>query len=318
MLFNMLFSWISGDKFGSIYSSLCAGMASSESAWKNILWWTFLLLCMVIPYLLGSINTSIILSKVFYHDDIRNHGSGNAGATNALRTYGKKFGALTFLGDFFKAVIATLIGSLLLSGTLGGAIAGLFVMIGHMFPIFYDFKGGKGVACAAAVVLFLEPISFLILFTFFVIIVLGTRYVSLGSCMGIALFPVIATMIEKLYVAFTGQGLGAVPVAGVIMAVLVVYMHRANIKRLLNGTESKLSLGKKKDDGEKKNSPKTKEEKLEAKREETRAFRENREKEAEEYSDDKFVECECGRLIPKSRKACAYCGKKNPEMTDKK
>ncbi len=317
MLFDMLFSWISGGSFGSIYSSLCSKFGIHGTTAGTVLLVACIALCIVIPYLLGSINTGIILSKVMYHDDIRNHGSGNAGATNALRTYGKKFGALTFLGDFLKSVIATLIGSLLLSGTLGGAIAGLFVMIGHMFPIYYNFKGGKGVACAAAVVLFLEPISFLILMTFFVVIVLGTKYVSLGSCMAIALFPVIASMIQNLYVAFTGQGLGAIPVVGVLMAVLVVYMHRANIKRLLNGTESKLSLGKKKGDGDKKK-PETKEEKLEAKREQTRAFRENREKEAEEYSDDRFTKCECGRLIPKSRKKCAYCGKENPEYTEKR
>lgn len=316
MLFDMLFSGISQGNFGSLYASLCVKLGISGTQWGGALLGVFLLLCMVVPYLLGSINTSIILSKALYHDDIRNHGSGNAGATNALRTYGKKFGALTFLGDFFKAVIATLFGSLLLSGTLGGAIAGLFVMIGHMFPIFYNFKGGKGVACAAAVVLFLEPISFLILFVFFMIIVLGTKYVSLGSCMSIALFPVIASMIQNLYVAFFSQTLGAIPVVGVLMAVLVIYMHRANIKRLLNGTESKLSLGGKKDEVKKK--PETKEEKLEAKRDETRAFRKNREKETEEYSDDKFVECQCGRLIPRSRKACAYCGKKNPSYTDKK
>ena len=317
MLFNMLFSWISGGKFGGVYYALVKNPAIGESALKDILLGVCILLCAVIPYLLGSINTSIILSKAIYHDDIRRHGSGNAGATNALRTYGKKFGALTFLGDFFKAVIATLIGSLLLTGSLGGAIAGLFVMIGHMFPIYYGFKGGKGVACAAAVVLFLEPISFLILFVFFAVIVIGTKYVSLGSCMSVALFPVIASMIEKLYIAFTGQKLGAIPLVGVIMAVLVIYMHRANIKRLLNGTESKLNLGKKKVDDEKKD-PKTKEEKLEAKREETRAFRENRKKDAEALSDDKFCQCECGRLIPISRKVCAYCGKKNSKYSDKK
>ena len=315
MLFDMLFSWISGGEFGSVYYQLFQVLPVHIPAVETLLFAGSLLVCMIIPYLLGSINTSIILSKAIFHDDIRNHGSGNAGATNALRTYGKKFGALTFLGDFLKAVIATLIGSLVLSGTIGGAIAGLFVMLGHMFPIFYGFKGGKGVACAAAVVLFLEPISFLILIAFFVIIVLGTKYVSLGSCMAIALFPVIASMIQNLYIAFFGRTLGAIPVVGVIMAALVIYMHRANIKRLLNGTESKLSLGKKKEEEKK---PQTKEEKLAAKREETRAFRENREKEAVEYSDDKFTQCECGRLIPKSRKVCAYCGKKNPEFTDEK
>lgn len=252
MLLNMLFTWISGGRFSSIYSTLCENPAISESVWKDIIFWAFIVLCAVIPYLLGSINTSIVLSRLMYHDDIRKYGSGNAGATNALRTYGKKFGALTLLGDLLKAAIATIIGSLLLWGHMGGAIAGLFVMIGHIFPVFYKFKGGKGVACAAAVIFFLEPVSFVILGTFFLIIVLGTRYVSLGSCMCIALFPVIATAIEKLYIAFTGQKLAAIPVVGVLMAAMVIYMHRANIKRLLDGKESKLSFGKKKDEEKKK------------------------------------------------------------------
>lgn len=317
MLFDMLFSWISKGSFGSLYSSIGSRLGILGTSAGTVLFIAFIAISIAVPYLLGSINTGIILSRAIYHDDIRNHGSGNAGATNALRTYGKKFGALTFLGDFLKAVIATLIGSLLLSGTFGGAIAGFFVMIGHMFPIYYNFKGGKGVACAAAIVLMLEPISFLILMTFFVIIVLGTKYVSLGSCMAIALFPVISSMIEKLYIAFFDKTLGAIPVVGVLMAAFIIYMHRANIKRLLNGTESKLNLGKKKVDEEKK-APKTKEEKLEAKREETRAFSENRKKDAEALSDDKFCQCECGRLIPISRKVCAYCGKKNSKFTDKK
>ena len=315
MLLDILFSWISGGKFTSLYSTLRSIPAIGDTVWKDIIFWVFIAICVIVPYLLGSISTSIILSKKMYHDDIRTHGSGNAGATNALRTYGKKFGALTLGGDVLKASIGIIIGSVLLTGRIGGAIAGLFAVVGHIFPIYYKFKGGKGVACAATAIAFLEPMSFITLGTFFVIIVAGTKYVSLASCMCMALFPVIATAFEKLYYAFTGEKLAAIPVVGILIAAMVIYMHRANIKRLLEGKESKISFKKKKT--EEKKEPDTKEEKLEAKREKTREFRENREAEARQLDDANFCECECGRLIPVSRKRCAYCKKANPSYKGK-
>ena len=214
------------------------------------------LLCMVIPYLLGSFNFGLIISKRKYNDDIRTHGSGNAGTTNMLRTYGKTAAILTLLGDMLKAFVAVGLGYLILNlnyqgvdpvteetvwirDAAGAAIAGLFVMLGHMFPCFYKFKGGKGVATSGMVILMISWPTFLILFAIFVIIVLGTRYVSLGSVMCLALYPVILT-------AFSGGQNGTACLAAVLMAVLVIYMHRANIKRLWKGQESKISLGKKK------------------------------------------------------------------------
>lgn len=214
------------------------------------------LICMVIPYLLGSFNFGLIISKNKYNDDIRRHGSGNAGTTNMLRTYGKKAAVLTLLGDMAKAAVAVGLGYLVLGTNVlvqdpttgesirvldqsGAAIAGLFVMLGHMFPIFYKFKGGKGVATSGMVVLMISPIAFVICFAIFVIIVLGTKYVSLGSVMGMIFYPLILT-------AFSGGQNGTACMLAVVMACLVVFMHRENLKRLLNGTESKLNLGKSK------------------------------------------------------------------------
>ncbi len=214
-----------------------------------------ILLCMIVPYLLGSLNFGLIISRKRYHDDIRAHGSGNAGSTNMLRTYGKRAAALTMLGDMLKAFVAVGFGYLVAAMPLkvidavngqeavimefyGAAIAGLFVMLGHCFPIFYKFKGGKGVATAAIVILMMDPLTFAICFTVFLVIVIGTRFVSLGSCMGMALYPLVFGAFHRgdNYVA---QGMA------VLMALLVIFMHRENIKRLMNGQESKISFKKK-------------------------------------------------------------------------
>ncbi len=198
------------------------------------MWVTFgaSLLCMLIPYLLGSINPAIIISHFRHRRDIRNFGSGNAGTTNMLRTFGKKSALLTFLLDLAKAAVSVLLGRFLL-GVDGQAIAGFFVLFGHMFPIYYRFRGGKGVACLAMVVLLISPISFLILLGVFLVIVIGTRYVSLASVIGSLLYPLILR-------AFNNNGLNVA--MAVLSAVFVAYMHRENLKRLWNGKESKLDF----------------------------------------------------------------------------
>lgn len=218
------------------------------------------LLCMVaiavVGYYLGSINFGIILSKIKYKDDVRTHGSGNAGATNMLRTYGKGAAALTYLGDFFKAALSVIIG-ILIGGETFGYIAGLMCMVGHAFPVFYGFKGGKGVACASAVILFLEPVVFLICAVIFVATVAVTKYVSLGSVFALAMFPVIASSMYKILHFPTREGEVFPPflatVCSIAMAVLVVYLHRKNMARVMNKTESKISFKKKEvsDDTEK-------------------------------------------------------------------
>ncbi|MBR6557896.1 MAG: glycerol-3-phosphate 1-O-acyltransferase PlsY [Clostridia bacterium] len=196
----------------------------------------------IVPYLLGSFNSAIIVSKRKFNDDIRQHGSGNGGLTNTLRTYGKAAAGLTLLGDTMKAFISVAFGYLIF-GYWTASIAALFCMLGHMFPCFYKFKGGKGVLVTAASMLLIDPITFVICILIFIIIVAGTKFVSLGSVMGAIFFPLILNRVAKITGNVTLLGLPCA--VAVIMAVLVVFMHRANIKRLLNGTESKISFKKK-------------------------------------------------------------------------
>ncbi len=144
--------------------------------------------------------------------------------------------ALIFAIDFLKAALAVFIGSLIFFHQLGGAIAALFVVMGHLFPVFYKFKGGKGVSCTAACILCLSPFSFVILLPLFIVIVAMSKYISLGSISCAFLFPLLAK-------AFGGRAL--IPAMAAIIAVLVIFMHRENIKRLMNRSESKVSFKKK-------------------------------------------------------------------------
>ncbi len=198
----------------------------------------------IAAYLLGSLNFAIIISGKQYRQDIREFGSKNAGMTNMMRTYGKKAAGLTLLGDALKAVVSCLIGYALL-GQFGAYVAGLFCIIGHMFPVYYRFKGGKGVVTAAITVLMCNPIVFVILFLLFVIIVLLSKYISLGSIMCMLLYPVVLDRIERstLFHETPPEGSPYVLFAFLIM-VLVVAKHWENIKRLWNGTESKFSFKK--------------------------------------------------------------------------
>ncbi len=203
-------------------------------------------LCALVGYFLGSFNFALILSKRMYKDDIRNHGSKNAGTTNMMRTYGKKAALFTILGDILKGVVAAAIGCFTMGIVLGGYLAGLFCVIGHVFPIFYNFKGGKGVATAAAVILMLDPFTFLCVICIFVLTVLLSRYVSLGSVLAAAAFPLLT------YSRFFIQS-SVLPNAGMaflfsfLMAILVITKHHANITRLAQGKENKFSFKSKKD-----------------------------------------------------------------------
>jgi len=211
----------------------------------------------LVSYFFGCLNFGIILSKLMYHEDIRTKGSGNAGATNMLRTYGKKMAIATFLGDFLKAAVSVNLGIALMGG-LGGFVAAFFCMVGHAFPCFYGFKGGKGVAVAAASVLFLDWRVFLILFAVFVGIVAITKYISLGSVTCLFFFPILFENMNK-YVVLNDAGqkmaMYHMPpltvLVAAMMAFLVIYLHRSNIKRIWNKTESKVSFkSKKKEEGE--------------------------------------------------------------------
>lgn len=200
----------------------------------------FLILSFVVvavqAYMLGSLNFALIISKRKFSDDVRNHGSGNAGMTNMLRTYGKSAAAFTLLGDAVKAALAILIGGLF-NGMIGGYVAGFFCILGHMYPIYYKFKGGKGVVTSAVMILMLDWRVFLVLLVLFLLIVASTKYMSLGSIMGILVYPLL------LY-RFNGPGINIL--FAFAIAVLVIFKHKDNIRRLLEHKENKLSFGSKK------------------------------------------------------------------------
>lgn len=202
----------------------------------------------VLAYLIGSINFAIIVSKLFAQKDIRDYGSGNAGMTNVLRTFGKLPAVITTVGDFCKGIIAVLLGHLIIQ-FIGGAtqvfyadyLMALLALLGHCFPVFYGFKGGKGILVSAGIILILNPIVFLVILAVFGIVVAISKIVSLASISAAVAFP-IATLIHGLIVrsdVVWFDTLSALLIGGI-----VVFMHRSNIKRLLNGTENK--FGKKK------------------------------------------------------------------------
>ena len=213
-------------------------------------------LAAVIAYLMGSISPSIIQGRM-HGVDIKKEGSGNAGTTNTLRVLGRKAALITLTVDIAKGVIAVLIGNAL-GGEEAGYLCALAVFCGHIWPCFFGFKGGKGVAVSAAAMLMLNPTVFAVIFVCFVIIVGGTKYVSLGSVMCALLYPVILNTVnnEILYPYLIALGVtrfGPDVLFAVLMAIFVVVMHRENIKRLIAGNESKVSFGKKSAQEDKKN-----------------------------------------------------------------
>ena len=203
----------------------------------------------IIAYLIGSINFSIIISKKMAGFDVREKGSGNAGTTNMLRSVGKKAAAITLICDILKGVIsigiAIIIGNIAknLDRELLLQIAGIAVVLGHTFPIFFGFKGGKGVATSLGVLLMSNWQIGLICLVFAIVLMALTRMVSLGSCAAAVLFPVLTLFINQHYTVLTDGKSGRVYfVYSVILAIIVLYNHRSNIKRILSGTENKLSF----------------------------------------------------------------------------
>lgn len=195
------------------------------------------LLTLLIAYLLGSINTSIIASKLMIGDDIRNHGSGNAGATNALRTMGKKGAIIVVIGDVLKTVVAILIAKFILHNNPSAVyIAGIGAVLGHNFPLYFKFKGGKGIIVSATVMLFADPVIGIIVMAFSLAVMAITRYVSLGSILGAVLFAVLSLIFKTNNTDFV--------VFALMLAILAIYMHKSNIARLFSGTENKLSFKK--------------------------------------------------------------------------
>lgn len=203
------------------------------------------ILMAIIAYAIGSINFSVIFSRKFAGFDVREKGSGNAGSTNMLRSVGKKAAIITLICDILKGVvaigIALIIGKMVadVQASLLVQIAGIAVVIGHTFPIFFEFRGGKGVATSLGVLLMTNWQIGLICLVFALVLMALTRVVSMGSIAAAILYPVLTLFITSHYIVE-----GNYFIYSVILAIIVAFNHRANIKRILNGTENKLSFKK--------------------------------------------------------------------------
>ena len=208
----------------------------------------------IFSYLLGSLNSAIIVCKIMKHEDIRNFGSKNAGLTNVLRTFGKGCAGVTLLCDLFKGIIAVVICRLVVTNLFDvmffndsrfiGYLAGIFVMLGHIFPVFYGFHGGKGVLIAATTLIAIDPLTCLFSVSVFAIVLMITKYVSVGSICAAVSYPVF-TFITQTYILKLSDGVVVNTLMAAFIAVVIIYMHRSNIKRLINGTENKFGSKKK-------------------------------------------------------------------------
>lgn len=198
----------------------------------------------VIAYCLGSISFSIIFSKKMAGFDVREKGSGNAGSTNVLRTVGKKAAALTLICDILKGIVAVLLAYAFShivedsNGALMVQIAGIAVVIGHTFPVFFKFKGGKGVAASIGIIMLINYQIGLICLIFALLVMFLTKTVSIASIMAAILFPVLTLVMHDNYLIGDNY-----IIFGILLALIVIYNHRSNIKRIMNGEENK--LGKK-------------------------------------------------------------------------
>lgn len=232
---GLLHVWMQGSGAGEGTSALLIGLG--------------FLLCLVCAYLLGSINFALVISKLFYHDDIRKYGSGNAGATNMARTYGKKAALLTFLCDGLKGVASILIACAVF-GCPGSEryyiflvtaayFSAFFCSLGHVFPCFAHFRGGKGFATTALSIFALNPLIALILCLIFFPLVLLSKYVSLGSVVTVLFYPIILSTFDSMP---KSSHYGVSTLVACLIAALVTWAHRGNLKRISAGTERKLEF----------------------------------------------------------------------------
>lgn len=192
--------------------------------------------CIIISYLLGNISGGMIFGKLLFNKDIRDYGSKNAGTTNALRVFGIKAGALTFIVDVLKSILACFIGMKLL-GLSGILLAGIFVVIGHNWPIFLNFKGGKGIASSFGFIMFLDYKIAIVAIIIFIIIVILTKYISLGSML-------TTTLVLPISYIFFGYRNIYVLLTFLFLASLSIFRHNSNIIRLINGDENKINFKK--------------------------------------------------------------------------
>ena len=201
-----------------------------------------ILIVIAAGYLLGSISTGVVLSRLFAKTDIRSQGSGNAGTTNMLRVLGRRMALFTFIGDMLKGIIAVFIGKWLIGGELGGLLGVVGAVLGHYYPLYIGFKGGKGIATSFGSLLFVFPVQALLAFAVFLILVAVTHYVSVGS--------IAAAITLPLLIVITRFQEPTLWIINVCIGASVIWRHRANIKRLMNHTENKLDFstlkGKKK------------------------------------------------------------------------
>ena len=217
--------------------------------------WLPLLLTMAMAYLLGSFNFAVIVSKTLIKEDIRTKGSGNAGATNMLRSHGVGPALLTTLGDLAKSVASVLITEYVLFPAFGceefaryGAyLAGLFCIFGHMYPLYFNFRGGKGVMTTLGMMLILDWKVALVCLACFIVIVLISRMVSLGSILAVALMAILTYFKLKYWQSVDGLELVFCTTMAIFIASLLIMKHSDNIKRILNGTENKFGSKKKQD-----------------------------------------------------------------------
>ena len=208
----------------------------------TIEFWPFVLIA-ALAYFCGCFNGAVIVSKYILRDDVRNHGSGNAGLTNFYRTFGGPLTAVVILTDVLKAVLAVWLATDIINApaeavTLAKYWAGLFCLLGHMYPCMFHFKGGKGILSGGAIVLMIDWRIALVAWVGFLVLAVLTRYVSLGSVWAGASFPIATWFLYHDWVLL---------LLGIAMGGLTVWKHRGNIHRLLTGTESKFSFHHKKE-----------------------------------------------------------------------
>lgn len=231
-----------------------------------------LLLSAVISYLLGSCNSAIIFVKILKGEDVRSKGSKNAGLTNTFRCYGAVPALCTLIGDLAKGIIAVILSRFIFNlmntglsdffNAIGiswqpisdehntlfvGYISGFFAILGHIFPIYYGFKGGKGVLVASSILLVIDPLTFAIVIPFFIIVLAITKYVSVSSIASAIAYPIITFISQNLRESFTFQETIVHTILVIGTSIILIYMHRTNIQRLKNGTENKFHLKKNKE-----------------------------------------------------------------------
>lgn len=208
-----------------------------------------LVLSIVVAYLIGSLNFAIIVTRGLKKDDVRKYGSGNAGMTNVLRTFGKGPAALTLLGDFSKGIIAILISRILFFLICGNMdqlivfeyIIGIFALVGHSYPVFYHFKGGKGVLVSAGVIMMLSPISVFIGIAIFAIVVAVSRIVSLASIVACVSAPISSLILGLIR---DDPDVVVKTIMVTIFCAVIISMHWQNIGRLIRGEENKFGMNK--------------------------------------------------------------------------